>query len=71
MKRTVLAIPDSGPLISLGVADRLELSNCELCFRQKFRGAKLLPEIVNCDVNELRRKRMMNTYLVNCYTANG
>ncbi|OQY47376.1 MAG: hypothetical protein DRR08_27135 [Candidatus Parabeggiatoa sp. nov. 2] len=25
MKRTVLAIPDSGPLISLGVADRLEL----------------------------------------------
>jgi len=25
MKRTVLAIPDSGPLISLGVADRLDL----------------------------------------------
>jgi len=25
MKRTVLAIPDSGPLISLGVADSLDL----------------------------------------------
>ncbi|MEK8020160.1 MAG: hypothetical protein VSS75_025085 [Candidatus Parabeggiatoa sp.] len=25
MKRTVLAIPDSGPLISLGIAERLDL----------------------------------------------
>jgi hypothetical protein len=46
MKRTILAIPDSSPLISLGVADRLERAHSH------FSGA--LYQFICLEYNELR-----------------